>query len=446
VHQRLQRIAELLCAGDILVLLAVAPALLFPSPARSLALLALPLLWVAARARSGHFVTRTPLDWPILLLLSMTLVSVAVTVDLVYSLPKITGVVWGMGVYYACARRIHTAAQLRRAVLLFGLLGAGLAAVGLVGINWLDKWPGLSGITERLPGLIRGLPGAEEGFHPNTVAGSLVLIVPVVALDVLRRWRDSSTRRGGAEPGNQRARLWLVAEATALGLMLATLVLTQSRGAWLGLLAAGGLAVVVLAARRWRWGWAALLGLAGAAALGMALVPDQVLESVGRTAGLLTDSSLISREEVWSRAIDAIEDFPLTGLGYNGFRRVLPVLYPTLLNPYDADVAHAHNHWLQAALDVGLPGLIAYLALWLGAGAALTRAGKLMQDPELRRLATGLGVGFLAHNLFSLTDTIALGSKAGIFVWLGLALAVSASQVARRAAGTKPDPGDPDKV
>jgi putative inorganic carbon (HCO3(-)) transporter len=446
VRQRLQRIAELLYASDILVLVAVAPALLFPSPASSLALLALPLLWVAAWARTGHFIARTPLDWPILLLLSMTLVSVAVSVDLVYSLPKITGVLWGASVYYACARRIQTPGQARLAALLYGLLGAGLATIGLVGINWLDKWPGLRGITEQLPGLIRGLPGAEEGFHPNTVAGSLVLIVPVVALDVLRRWRDRRARRGGADPANQRVRIWLLVEAAALGLMAATLVLTQSRGAWLGLLAAGVLAVVVWAARRWRWGWAALLGLAAAAALSLAVIPDQALESAGHTAGLLTDSSLSSREEVWSRAIDAIEDFPLTGLGYNGFRRVLPVLYPTLLNPYDAEVAHAHNHWLQAALDVGLPGLIAYLALWLAAGAALARAGRLTQDPELRLLATGLGVGFLAHNLFSLTDTIALGSKAGIFVWLGLALAVGASQVAGRAAGSKPDLSDPDTV
>jgi putative inorganic carbon (HCO3(-)) transporter len=165
-------------------------------------------------------------------------------------------------------------------------------------------------------------------------------------------------------------------------------------------------------------------------------MPGQMMEALGRTAGPLTDSSLTSREEVWSRAIDAIGDFPLTGLGYNGFRRVLPVLYPTLLNPYHEEVAHAHNHWLQAALDVGLPGLIAYLALWLGAGVALTRTGQATPDLELQRLATGLGVGLLAHNLYSLTDTIALGSKAGSFVWISLALAVSVSQVARNAAKT----------
>jgi putative inorganic carbon (HCO3(-)) transporter len=426
----------LLHAGDILVLLVIAPALLFPSPARSLALLALPLLWLAAWAHTGHFVARTPLDWPILLLLIMTLVSVPVSVDLGYSLPKITGVLWGVGVYYACARRIQTTAQLRLAVLLLGLLGAGLAALGLVGINWLDKWPGLSRITSRLPGLIRGLPGAEEGFHPNTVAGTLVLIVPVVALDALRRWRHECAQRSSSASGRGRARLWLAVEAAALGMMLATLVLTQSRGAWLGLLAAGALAAVWLAAGRWRWGRAALLGLAGAGALGLALMPGQMMEALGRTAGPLTDSSLTSREEVWSRAIDAIGDFPLTGLGYNGFRRVLPVLYPTLLNPYHEEVAHAHNHWLQAALDVGLPGLIAYLALWLGAGVALTRTGQATPDLELQRLATGLGVGLLAHNLYSLTDTIALGSKAGSFVWISLALAVSVSQVARNAAKT----------
>ena len=89
------------------------------------------------------------------------------------------------------------------------------------------------------------------------------------------------------------------------------------------------------------------------------------------------------------RALDAIGDVPLTGMGYNGFRRVMPVLYPTLLTPTDVDIGHAHNIWLQVALDIGLPGAAAYCWLWLSAavtglavpvGVAIALA---LRDPRL---------------------------------------------------------------
>jgi putative inorganic carbon (HCO3(-)) transporter len=41
---------------------------------------------------------------------------------------------------------------------------------------------------------------------------------------------------------------------------------------------------------------------------------------------------------------------------------VVAVLYPLFLNP-EGTVPHAHNLFLQVAVDLGLPGLVAYLAL-----------------------------------------------------------------------------------
>ena len=43
----------------------------------------------------------------------------------------------------------------------------------------------------------------------------------------------------------------------------------------------------------------------------------------------------------------------------NVFRRVVHALYPTVFNSPEIDVVHAHNHLLQAALDLGIPGLLA---------------------------------------------------------------------------------------
>jgi putative inorganic carbon (HCO3(-)) transporter len=71
--------------------------------------------------------------------------------------------------------------------------------------------------------------------------------------------------------------------------------------------------------------------------------------------------------EVWSRAIYGIQDFPFTGMGMNAFRKVVPVPYPLFTVSPDVDIRHAHNEFLQAALDLGIPGLIAFITLYIGA-------------------------------------------------------------------------------
>ena len=135
--------------------------------------------------------------------------------------------------------------------------------------------------------------------------------------------------------------------------------------------------------------------------------------------------SLASRTEIWARALYALRDFPLTGMGMNNFRRVVPVLYPFFSLPPTIDIAHAHNQFLQAGLDLGLAGLIAYLALWM-IGAALTvRCLRRADAGWTRALALGLGAALLASFIFGLTDAIALGAKPGILFWSLLALLVA---------------------
>jgi O-antigen ligase len=129
------------------------------------------------------------------------------------------------------------------------------------------------------------------------------------------------------------------------------------------------------------------------------------------------------RFEVWSRAIYGIEDFPLTGMGMNTFRSIVHVLYPLFIVAPEVDVAHAHNEFLQAALDLGLPGLIAFLALYIVAFWMLRAIWRAAPSPlPTRTLALGLGGGLFAHMIYGLTDAVALGAKPGILFWMLLGL------------------------
>jgi putative inorganic carbon (HCO3(-)) transporter len=102
----------------------------------------------------------------------------------------------------------------------------------------------------------------------------------------------------------------------------------------------------------------------------------------------------------------AIQDFPFTGTGLGTFRRVAPLLYPLFLIGSELDIGHAHNVFLQVALDLGLLGLVAYLALiisaiWIGWRLARSRS-------EWGWLGLGIVGALVAFHIYGLTDAVAL--------------------------------------
>jgi putative inorganic carbon (HCO3(-)) transporter len=410
----IKRMAEWVVRLEWPILALMTPLLLFPNAKRSLALLGIPLLWAARKVARGGFVRRTPLDWAIALVLLMVLVSLYATFDIAYSLPKIAGILLGIAVYYALVEL--DSHRLRWAVVIYLLGGIGLATLGLLGAQRLNKLPLLSGLVTRLPMAFRGLPGAESGLHPNEVAGALLWFVPLyftLAVSAWLGWRQKSNHWGQA--------LLLLAG----GLFTAgVLVFTQSRSGMIGL----GLALLGLMALASRWGRVAVAAVVVAGLLGLLVIgPGQIIDTFmgGRnTASTVTGALDASgRIEVWSRALYAIQDFPFTGTGMNTFRRIMPVLYPAFLISPDYDIAHAHNHLLQAALDLGLPGLVAYLALWLTTYLMLVSIWRRSHARTPRAMAAGLGAGLLAFFVYGMTDAVALGAKPGIVFWALLGLA-----------------------
>jgi putative inorganic carbon (HCO3(-)) transporter len=152
------------------------------------------------------------------------------------------------------------------------------------------------------------------------------------------------------------------------------------------------------------------------------------------TTGLETETLgvmyLDARLEIWVRGLQGITDFPL-GMGMNHFRRLMPLLYPSRLFPPHIDMAHAHNHLLQAGLDLGIPGLIAYIALWSGAGFLLTRIIYSSNSRFYQAIALGLFGSLTAYFVYGLTDAVALGAKPGFVFWWVLGLVVAAYRLQR---------------
>lgn len=179
----------------------------------------------------------------------------------------------------------------------------------------------------------------------------------------------------------QRGRWRLVGLSSALP--FSVMLLTYTRGVWVGTLAALGL---YLAARRPK----GLLLLAPAVVVVYFLMPAEIRGRM-RSIGDLSDPTSRDRIAMARAGLHMVADHPLFGVGPD---MVLP-LYPLYREP-DAVrplVPHLHNNVLQIAAANGLPAAAAYLAL---VGLFLARAAARLRRETDRARAALLAGALLA--------------------------------------------------
>ncbi len=236
--------ARFISRWELLWLLLLAPFLFFPEEGRGIAIAALPLLWAIRWGATRHMIPRTPLDGALLLLLLMVAVSLWATFDPAFSMPKVTGVLLGVGFYYALVARAGSRRGLLLALALFIAASCAMAAISLFTTNWTAKFPGVAQALAFLPSYVLALPGSPpEGFNPNGVAGALLFAFPLL-LVLAWPYRNPTLALIGGWPR------WIVYLLVLLlfGLVAGTLGVTQSRGGYLGALV--GLAALLFLPRR----------------------------------------------------------------------------------------------------------------------------------------------------------------------------------------------------
>jgi putative inorganic carbon (HCO3(-)) transporter len=173
-----------------------------------------------------------------------------------------------------------------------------------------------------------------------------------------------------------------------------------------------------------------LLCLLAAAYVGPARLFEVM--SSGAVEGAVGRLNVAFRLEVWRGALWGIADFPFTGMGLGAFRRMAPLLYPLDIEP-GYPIAHAHNHLLHAGVELGIPGLVAYVATWLLAAWLVVEAYRRTRG-WLRALAVGSGGALVAYFVYGITDTVALGAKPGAMFWYLLGLIVALHRLATAQA------------
>ncbi|GAB4580738.1 MAG: hypothetical protein Fur0022_34800 [Anaerolineales bacterium] len=356
-------------------------------------------------------------DGAILILLLMLPITCWATGDLTTTQVQVYRLLNGIGLYYSLLHWANSPSRLQWMVL--GLIGAGvlLALYASVSVEWApSKIPFFpTALYERFVLLV------GDTVHRNVLGGALVLIFPL------------PLSLGLFAPGKPSKALFTGILVAGL-VILAMLILTQSRGA----LMAFFFAALVVCALRWKWvGWGLLgIGLAGGIFLGFYGFGNALIHL---TSGGALDE-LPGRFETWHRAGYMIQDFPFTGIGMGTFGPVAEKLYPFILQE-PGSVPHAHNLFLQVAVDLGIPGFVAWMTILIstvGVAWKIYWTGKHKQDHWLSGMGAGLFASQIALIMHGLFDAVTWGMvRPAPLVWAIWGLVVAYGRI---NGSSEPDP------
>jgi len=327
----------------------------------------------------------------------------------------------GLLLMFLVGRIAATQQGLRLATLAFLSGGLAVLAAGFVGTNLLVLMNLASGLdlrtaapylATRLPAVRLGLVGmGPTGYvNPNALAAVVLLVAPLGASVLFLKNREKVDLRGLRPLG-----FASVVVGTSI------LAVSRSRTAWMATL----LTVVVLLARGGR-SWASRLLMSTLlVAPPFAIAGGAYWTSRERFLEYADNlwRNVHERADVLMSGVERWKESPWLGIGLNHFRHVY--------NPGAApefDVAHAHNVFLQTALDVGVFGLAAYCGVL---GYLLIRADQTARGPSSlgRAVAIGSALSLVAVSMFGLTDAVALGAKIGSLQWMAAGLILAAWRI-----------------
>ena len=213
--------------------------------------------------------------------------------------------------------------------------------------------------------------------NPNMLGQYLILMVPLGGAKLLtaRSWKARA--------------LWF----GCCGALCLCMLLTFSRGAWLGLLFAGAAFFVLLNPRLMLLFPVALVGL-------YFVLPPSVIERF-TSIGNLSDASTSYRVYIWMGTLAMLKDYWLCGIGpgTEAFNMVYPAYsYNGIIAP------HSHNLFLQIVSDAGVAALGVFILLLFVFFRMMCAALHREKDWTSRLLQIAVTAGVFGFMVQAMTD------------------------------------------
>jgi hypothetical protein len=362
--------------------------------------------WPARRFAWGRLSVQVFLARPLGLLAIGAGVGLLVSYDRALSWPMLLTVLGSLALFFAIVNS-HASPQRLAGGL---VLAAGLMALYFVGqYSHFDYQEGVGRVAtvgritgSLLPDLVvfRPLPDAMAGFLEGTLLLGLVLA-----------WRGRGWQR------------W--AWGLAALLVAYALLISGSRGAWVGLAVAVGIwALLFIPSRALRLALAVLAAAGGLLAVYLALRLVRPGSHVFALTSALDTAS--SRYVLYRNSLNLLADYPLTGIGlgdtftmvYSRYQLLIPVSYLT----------YAHNLFLSVVLGLGLVGLVALVWLLIGFYRFVARVERTELESEqvsiFRAAWLGASVTFVHGLIDSPQFSHSRWTMPMLFALLGLSILI----------------------
>ena len=241
-----------------------------------------------------------------------------------------------MTIYFLVVNLFNTREWIKRCIVAIALPSAIVAFFGIMGyaqvkmpLSWLDTSK-FSDIASRATAFFS---------NPNMLSTYLILTAPFIWILTARK---DVTRRS-------RAIGWLGALLSA-----ACVILTWSRGGWLGFIAA--LLMFLLINNRGSLKFLVLALISSP--LWYKLIPSTVTSRF-LSIGNLSDSSTYYRLYTWKGSVKLLADYLWGGIGVG--ESAFTQLYPLYSYIGTETTVHSHNLFLQIAIELGIVALIVFL-------------------------------------------------------------------------------------
>ncbi|MYE26389.1 MAG: O-antigen ligase family protein [Chloroflexi bacterium] len=269
--------------------------------------------------------------------------------------------------------------------------------------------------------------------QPNPFGGFMGIALPLAMMCALAKvYQIALSFRAGRRPASSRVAA-LAIITLVFAILLAALLASWSRGAWLGF--AASLVVMLIAfPRRLAKGISYAIALA-ALFLSMwfvGLLPRSVVSRLTTAAtDLITVSdvrgiefypwnyAVVERIAHWQAAVSMAQAHPFVGVGLGNYAEVYEDY--RLIN-WEEALGHAHNLYLNFLAETGVVGLLAYLAFWLII-FRVTWTTRRHPDWSARALAVGLLGCWTYIAVHSIFDNLFVNN---LFLHVGVLLSVLA--------------------
>ncbi len=221
---------------------------------------------------------------------------------------------------------------------------------------------------------------------------------------------------------------------------IVAIILSYSRAAWISLIAATIVAVLVLLKIRFRWVFLSLVLIVGLFLTFQQQIFDKLeqnkqdssanfVEHIESISNISSDASNLERINRWQSALRMFHERPFWGWGpgtyqflYAPFQRSKE---KTIISTNAGDLGNAHSEYIGPLAESGFLGMLSMVVIFVLAIYYGLKVHKYSRDYEIRLISLGIVVGLISYITHGFLNNFLDTDKASVPVWGFIAILVA---------------------